>query len=247
MGTGEPRHTCCDRLTSVVLRTSIILTLVLGFLPATAQTQPRLLSADEIFDRLNRPIQIEDTAFEDDVYSPDDIKADWRVRRHLPSVDLNTITFLFGSSEIPYDERPVIRRLARALKRFLDRNPNEVFLIEGHTDAVGDASYNRALSEERAYSVLEVLVRFYDLPAYAFDAIGYGEEFLNVQTHAEDWRNRRVTVRRMTEIVSRPLSRPDRLEERFEDEFDDPRYDPYDNRDTVYDLDDLPRSSVTVD
>ncbi|WP_350334213.1 OmpA family protein [Coralliovum pocilloporae] len=199
-----------------------------SLLPGAAMAQ--VLTSDQIFNRLNTPVEVHVDLFDDRLYSADDIKRDWRIRRHLPNVNLNTINFEFNSSSIPREERRKLRRLARALDRFLLRNPDEVFLIEGHTDAVGDAHYNRELSEDRAYQVRRVLVEFFDIPPYALETAGYGEEFLLIQTGDEDWRNRRVTVRRLTEIVSRSLSRPDRLDD-----------------DTIYDLDDIPRSSVTVD
>jgi outer membrane protein OmpA-like peptidoglycan-associated protein len=39
------------------------------------------------------------------------------------------------------------------------------------------------------------------VPAYALETVGYGEEFLLVQTEDENWRNRRVTLRRFDDFI----------------------------------------------
>ena len=54
--------------------------------------------------------------------------------------------------------RADLRRDLRALAGNLDAYPKSKVSIIGHTDNVGDASYNRDLSNRRAYSVERVLV-----------------------------------------------------------------------------------------
>ena len=46
-----------------------------------------------------------------------------------------------------------------------------------------------------------MLVREFRVPARALETIGYGEEFLLVPTQQENWRNRRVTLRRFDDFV----------------------------------------------
>ena len=46
------------------------------------------------------------------------------------------------------------------------------------------------------------LVRYFGVPGYNLDTVGYGEDFLLVPTQNENWRNRRVTIRRVTDVVS---------------------------------------------
>jgi outer membrane protein OmpA-like peptidoglycan-associated protein len=76
-----------------------------------------------------------------------------------------------------------------------------VFLIEGHTDAVGSESYNLALSDRRAESVALALTEAFRIPPENLIVQGYGESFLKVQTQAAEERNRRATVRRITPLL----------------------------------------------
>lgn len=123
------------------------------------------------------------------------------LRRAAPSIDIQSINFAFGSSAIPYSEREKVEQIARALKRILRRRPGEVFLIEGHTDAVGSFESNLELSERRAASLKRDLVRYFNVPPRSLETVGYGEEYLLVPTQREEWRNRRVTIRRITDFI----------------------------------------------
>lgn len=124
------------------------------------------------------------------------------LRRIAPSIDIQAINFAFGSTQIPVNERWKVQNIGIALNDLIDQNPNEVVLIEGHTDAVGTRQANQRLSEGRAASLKRDLVRYFNVPAYNLDTVGYGEDFLLVQTQSENWRNRRVTLRRITDVIS---------------------------------------------
>lgn len=123
------------------------------------------------------------------------------MRRMAPSIDIQSINFATGSAEIPRSQYAKVQNIATAMERILRRNRNEVFLVEGHTDAVGSFASNQALSEARAASLRSVLVREFRIPRRALETVGYGEEFLLVQTQSENWRNRRVTLRRVTDVI----------------------------------------------
>lgn len=123
------------------------------------------------------------------------------LRRYAPSIDIQSINFAFGSAVIPRSERDKVERIADGLQRVLRRRRGEVFLIEGHTDAVGSYESNQILSEQRAESLKRDLVRYFGIPPRALETVGYGEEYLLVQTEYEDWRNRRVTIRRVTDFI----------------------------------------------
>jgi outer membrane protein OmpA-like peptidoglycan-associated protein len=123
------------------------------------------------------------------------------LRRMAPSIDIQSINFAFGSAEIPYSQFGKVENIATAMERILRRQRREVFLIEGHTDAVGSFASNQSLSERRAESLRRVLVQEFGIPRRALETVGYGEEFLLVPTQNEDWRNRRVTLRRVTDVV----------------------------------------------
>lgn len=123
------------------------------------------------------------------------------LRRMAPSIDIQSINFAFGSAEIPQSQYRKIENIADALDRILGRRPNAKVLIEGHTDAVGSFQANLELSERRAASLKRTLVREFGIPPRALETVGYGEEFLLVQTQNENWRNRRVTLRRFDDFV----------------------------------------------
>ena len=73
------------------------------------------------------------------------------------------------------------------------RNPNEVFLIEGHTDATGNDVDNLSLSDRRAGSVAEILTETYQIPPENLVTQGYGSQYLKMPTQAAERANRRVT------------------------------------------------------
>ena len=123
------------------------------------------------------------------------------MRRMAPSIEIQSINFEFGSAEIHPSQYRKIENIARAMDRILDRRGRVVFLIEGHTDAVGSFGSNQDLSERRANSLRRVLVQRFGIPRSSLDTVGYGEEFLLVPTQYEDWRNRRVTLRNITDVI----------------------------------------------
>ena len=95
--------------------------------------------------------------------------------------------------------------MARVISRILERNPDEMFLIEGHTDAVGDDEDNLTLSDRRAESVAVMLSEEFGVPPENLTTQGYGEQFLKIATDGPERLNRRVTVRRITPLLSREL------------------------------------------
>ncbi|KAB2956257.1 MAG: OmpA family protein [Rhizobiaceae bacterium] len=123
------------------------------------------------------------------------------LRRNAPAIDIQSINFAFGSAEIPYSQFGKIENIADAIERILRRDRRQVFLVEGHTDAVGSWGSNQRLSEARAASLKSVLVNEFGIPRRALETVGYGEEYLLVPTQDENWRNRRVTLRRITDQI----------------------------------------------
>ena len=128
------------------------------------------------------------------------IKRSKHLRRIAPTVNIQSINFEFGAATIPHSERWKVQRIATAMRRLLARNPDELFLVEGHTDAVGSNSSNLLLSQRRADTLARNLRRF-GVKGRALETIGYGEEDLLIQTASAEWRNRRVSLRRITDFV----------------------------------------------
>jgi outer membrane protein OmpA-like peptidoglycan-associated protein len=77
-----------------------------------------------------------------------------------------------------------------------------VFLIEGHTDAVGSDVDNLSLSDRRAQSAAELLTQQFQVPAENLTSQGYGEQYLKIQTDGPERQNRRVTVRNITPLLN---------------------------------------------
>ena len=80
-------------------------------------------------------------------------------------IDLDTVNFEFGAWQVPPDQYRRLERIANAINRVLDRRPDEVFLIEGHTDAVGSDIDNLTLSDRRAEEVAIILSDTFRVPS----------------------------------------------------------------------------------
>ncbi|MBR0555232.1 OmpA family protein [Ciceribacter sp. L1K23] len=141
------------------------------------------------------------------VYSIDEVKSSARLRDKVRRIDLDTITFQTGSAEVSLSQAKTLRRVAEAMLKILDRDPGEVFLIEGHTDAVGSDRSNLILSDERAETVANLLTEVYGIPPENMSTQGYGERYLKIRTQAAEEQNRRVTIRRVTPLVKPVASR----------------------------------------
>lgn len=135
-------------------------------------------------------------------YSLDEIRYSPNVRMAMPSIDVNTINFETGSWVIPPDQAARLQTIADGLNRAIQRNPREVFLIEGHTDAVGNDVDNLSLSDRRAQSAAELLTQQFGVPAENLTSQGYGKQYLKEQTDGPSRINRRVTVRRITPLLN---------------------------------------------
>jgi outer membrane protein OmpA-like peptidoglycan-associated protein len=136
-----------------------------------------------------------------DIYTVEEVQHSARLRDMMPRVDLDNILFAFGSAEISDDQIPALEEVANAMLAILEEDPSEVFLIEGHTDAVGTFEANLLLSDRRAESVAIALTNVFGIPPENLVTQGYGERFLKVATQEPEQLNRRVTMRRITPLV----------------------------------------------
>lgn len=135
-------------------------------------------------------------------YTLDEVRYSPQLRDRMRRVDVDTITFDTGSWEITPDQISRLAPIADAIKRAVSRNPNEVFLIEGHTDAVGADVDNLSLSDRRAESVANLLTEEFQVPPENLTTQGYGEEYLKIPTDGPERQNRRVTARRITPLLT---------------------------------------------
>ena len=135
-------------------------------------------------------------------YSLDEIRYSPSLRERMPRVDLDTVNFESGAWEVTPDQMERLAPIAQAIRAAVQRNPAEVFLIEGHTDAVGSDVDNLSLSDRRAESVAIALTQQFQVPAENLTTQGYGAQFLKIPTQAAERQNRRVTVRRITPLLA---------------------------------------------
>lgn len=118
----------------------------------------------------------------------------------------------FNAADLRPESTPELQRLLRLLRE----NPDLYIEIASHTDARGAADYNRRLSQRRAETVVEWLVRE-GIPTERLSARGYGEaQPVNdcgddkPCTEAEHQLNRRTEFRVLGEntLLSKPKLNP---------------------------------------
>lgn len=124
-----------------------------------------------------------------------------QVRWLAATIDVDNVNFESGSSAITADEASDLADLGSLMQEMLDKNPGEIFLIEGHTDATGKAAMNLALSDRRAESVALALTEYFEIPPENMVIQGYGETELRIDTQSDEKRNRRVAVRIITPLL----------------------------------------------
>jgi outer membrane protein OmpA-like peptidoglycan-associated protein len=124
-----------------------------------------------------------------------------QVRALAATVEVNAVTFDSGSAAIKASEAAKLADLGGIVNDLIALNPGEIFLIEGHTDAVGSASSNLTLSDRRAESVARALTEYFNVPPENLVVQGYGEGELLIPTQGDERANRRVAVRIITPLM----------------------------------------------
>jgi len=135
-------------------------------------------------------------------YTLDQVLYSPALRARMRSVDINTLTFDTGSWIVPPDQVGKLSVLADAINKAVTHNPNEVFLVEGFTDAVGNPTDNLSLSDRRAQSVAALLTREFKVPPENLTTQGYGQQYPKEQTSGPSRINRRVVVQRITPLLA---------------------------------------------
>lgn len=156
-------------------------------------------TVDDIYDALMAP-PVEEL---DRKYSLDEVRYSYNLLERMRRVDLDAVNFDFGSWEVTEDQYDKLERVAEAMHRALEESPDEVFLLEGHTDAPGSEVDNLSLGDRRAEAVAIVLTDEFEIPPENLMTQGYGEYHLKVETEEPMRANRRVAVRRITPLLDR--------------------------------------------
>jgi OOP family OmpA-OmpF porin len=102
------------------------------------------------------------------------------------------IEFELNQADVRPQYRPELQKVAEFLKTY----PSTTVVIEGHSDNTGDADYNLALSQRRADSVRDYLIKNFNIDPERLTAKGYGEErpIATNDTAEGRARNRRVVA-----------------------------------------------------
>ena len=135
-------------------------------------------------------------------YSVQEIASNQEVREMMPGIEIDTLNFDFGSAEVRPEEIDKLDAIAEVIERIVAARPDEVFLIEGHTDAVGSDQANQVLSQRRSLAVAQALLDYYAIDPENLQTVGLGERFLKVWTEEPEEENRRVTIRRITPLLA---------------------------------------------
>ncbi|MGB9081710.1 MAG: OmpA family protein [Desulfuromonadaceae bacterium] len=118
--------------------------------------------------------------------------------------------------------RPEYRDEIAKVGNFMKQYPTTTAVIEGHTDNVGDAEYNRGLSQRRAESVVNHLVETYGIDRTRLTAKGYGmaNPVADNTTDAGKQANRRIEAIIDCAFDVKKVTPPDRLCMNLNMEFD---------------------------
>jgi outer membrane protein OmpA-like peptidoglycan-associated protein len=117
--------------------------------------------------------------------------ADVRETRRGVVINLPDVLFEFDRSTLTSGARDTTREIAAAIRGIRDRT----IAVEGHTDSVGSYEYNQRLSEDRASTVADALVRE-GVSRRQITSRGFGERdpIASNDTSSGRSRNRRVEV-----------------------------------------------------
>jgi len=108
-----------------------------------------------------------------------------------PNIDLD-IQFDYNSADISTASMPSVQALGKALS-----NPSlkgSVFVVAGHTDAIGGEAFNMGLSERRADTIKSYLVSKFGIAGSDLVTVGYGKDKPKDASAPMDPVNRRVQV-----------------------------------------------------
>jgi len=105
------------------------------------------------------------------------------------ALNLQIINFDTASSTVPDANKSILDQAAALMQKA----PQAKLTVIGHTDATGDASINKTLSQNRAQAVVDYLI-FKGVDPAQLRAIGYGQEkpIADNQTTEGKFKNRRI-------------------------------------------------------
>ena len=154
-------------------------------LPAPPAGAAEVINHEEIVKRLRPPRRTRGISTE----------ATGKQRR----IALQAIQFEFNSDRFTKLARRQVAELGKALRTKALRPFS--FAVVGHTDSVGSAAYNRALSRRRARAVKRALAEEMEIETGRLVEVGAGEDSPIPGLAPDDGRNRRVEVTNMGRLA----------------------------------------------
>lgn len=114
-----------------------------------------------------------------------------------PLTELEYFSFNFDVhfSTGSYKLKPDVHSRLKDLALFLQKTPETLILIEGHTDNVGAKNFNITLSKNRAEAIADALITIFNIAPNRIKTFGYGQERPIASNETEEGRksNRRVS------------------------------------------------------
>ncbi|MFN5318365.1 MAG: OmpA family protein [Bacteroidia bacterium] len=141
-------------------------------------------------DYLPTPRVVHDTVYIKDGQQIKEL-GDTALLRKTDVIELPNVQFYTNSSKLlPYSIKSI-----QELADYMNKHLNLQALIKGHTDDVGDAAANLALSQQRAETVRQIMINL-GVDAERIEAKGYGETQPKTRDQTIEARaiNRRVEV-----------------------------------------------------
>ena len=108
------------------------------------------------------------------------------------AASLETVTFEFNSDKLTDEAKTSLNELGKALTS--EELHGYTFDLQGHTDGVGSAEYNLALSKRRAESVKRYLTAEFQIDTARLKTVGKGKAELKDPSQPASEVNRRVQV-----------------------------------------------------
>ncbi|NUH64525.1 OmpA family protein [Sulfitobacter sp. S0837] len=174
---------------------------IVSELPKVQETQRTVVASQQDEEALRRALQAQQRSDQGRTFSLRQVREIQEVRSLAPQLELDAVRFPTGSAAIQPEQAKALANIGATLRDMIQKDPRTVILVEGHTDAVGDASYNLALSDRRAETVALALTEYFDVPPANLVTQGYGESQLRVPTNGPEPANRRAVVRNITGLL----------------------------------------------
>ncbi len=174
---------------------------IVNDLPQVQETQQAQRASVQDEAALRQALQAELRSDQGRTFSLRQVREIREVRSLAPELELDAVRFPTGSAAIQPEQARALANIGSTLRDMIANDPRTVILVEGHTDAVGDAGYNLALSDRRAETVALALTEYFDVPPANLITQGYGESQLRVPTTTAEPANRRAVVRNISNLL----------------------------------------------